>query len=519
MEYIPFTQQFGNLLDYALRSKNAAQQAAFSRGLQDGTALGQRLRPGLLSDESQQVLAETAANPPQSGRDVIDQATISNAKDTATTYTAQKQAASDVQQAANNATQAGANAARLASGLLPAPAATQAGMSVGQEIFRNDYANAIEKYKNDYAWASAHGDQDGMKAASEKAAYLRQQAPSLGINPKDLGENLDLAQMQAQGQVQRMSLLNRVLNNTPTPDEYYQQQFNKYRDSGVSTRNARALARDDAANYQAHYMADMARSFYATGLTPENAVNQTGAQILQLMRGVDSDSIALPNAYFAKPVNDYTYIRGEQARDAALARQKNWGAYNEGLQKDMLNAKTDSQSRILGEQFNYNRQLQNDKLDYDKWKTQYAGALQREAMAARAAAGGGNRGSGGGGSSGSGKGGSTRTSGDIAIIKLRDDWNKDNPGMEWANPYQDAGENATDDLNGRNNVDIDNSDSVYSWATAVCEENARRGYPASEDELVQAISSIGGYGPQVAEQLKAEGRLGAGPDGYGRNDG
>lgn len=91
--------------------------------------------------------------------------------------------------------------------------------------------------------------------------------------------------------------------------------------------------------------------------------------------------------------------------------------------------------------------------------------------------------------------------------------------MEWANPYQDAGENATDDLNGRNNVDIDNSDSVYSWATAVCEENARRGYPASEDELVQAISSIGGYGPQVAEQLKAEGRLGAGPDGYGRNDG
>lgn len=396
MEYIPFTQQFGNLLDYALQRKNIAQQAAFNQGVQDGTALGQRLRPGLLSDESQQVLAETAANPPRSGRDVIDQATISNAKDTATTYTAQKQAASDVQQAANNATQAGSNAARLASGLLPAPAATQAGMSVGQEIFRNDYANAIEKYKNDYAWASAHGDQDGMKAASEKAAYLRQQAPSLGINPKDLGENLDLTQMQAQGQVQRMSLLNRVLNNTPTPDEYYQQQFNKYRDSGVSTRNARALARDDAANYQAHYMADMARSFYATGLTPENAVNQTGAQILQLMRGVDPDSIALPNAYFAKPVNDYTYLRGEQARDAALARQKNWGAYNEGLQKDMLNAKTDSQSRILGEQFNYNRQLQNDKLDYDKWKTQYARALQREAMAA------------GGGNSGGGKAPSER---------------------------------------------------------------------------------------------------------------
>lgn len=353
MEYVPFAQQFGKLLDYAVQRRPDMQHDA--------------LRQGLLGTASQ------AAAPPQSGRDAIDQATISNAKDTATTYTAQKQAASDVQQAANNATQAGANAAQLASGLLPVPAATQAGMSVGQEIFRNDYANAIEKYKNDYAWASAHGDQDGMKAASEKAAYLRQQAPSLGINPKDLGENLDLAQMQAQGQIQRMSLLNRVLNNTLSPDEYYQQQFNKYRDSGVSTRNARALARDDAANYQARYMADMTRSFYSTGLTPENAINQTGAQILQLMRGVDPDAVTLPNAYFAKPVNDYTYLRGEQARDAALARQKTWGAYNEGLQKDMLNAKTDSQSRILGEQFNFNRQLQNDKIDFDKWKTQFAG--------------------------------------------------------------------------------------------------------------------------------------------------
>lgn len=393
MEYTPFTQQFGNLLDYAMQQRNpTAQQAAFQQGVRDG------LRQGLLG-ESQQVLAEAAANPPQSGRDVVDQATLRNAKDTATTYMAQKQAASDIQQAANNATQAGTNAAQLATGLLSGPAAVQTGMSVGQEIFRNDYANAIEKYKNDYAWANAHGDTDGMKAASEKAAYLRQQAPSLGLDPKDLGENLDLAQMQAQGQVQRMSLLNRVLNNTPTPDEYYQQQYNKYRDSGVSSRNARSLARDDAANYQAHYMADMARSFYATGLTPENAISQTGAQILQLMRDVDPDAIALPNAYFAKPVNDYTYLRGEEARDAALARQKNWGAYNEGLQKDMLDAKTNSQSRILGEQFNYKRQLQNDKLDYDKWKTQYAGALQREAMAARAAGG-----SNSGGESGSSKG-------------------------------------------------------------------------------------------------------------------
>lgn len=385
MEYTPFTQQFGNLLDYAMQQRNpTAQQAAFQQGVRDG------LRQGLLG-ESQQVLAEAAANPPQSGRDVVDQATLRNAKDTATTYMAQKQAASDIQQAANNATQAGTNAAQLATGLLSDPAAVQTGMSVGQEIFRNDYANAIEKYKNDYAWANAHGDTDGMKAASEKAAYLRQQAPSLGLDPKDLGENLDLAQMQAQGQVQRMSLLNRVLNNTPTPDEYYQQQYNKYRDSGVSSRNARSLARDDAANYQAHYMADMARSFYATGLTPENAISQTGAQILQLMRDVDPDAIALPNAYFAKPVNDYTYLRGEEARDAALARQKNWGAYNEGLQKDMLDAKTDSQSRLLGEQFEQNYQLQKYKLDFEKWKAQLAGDIQREAMAAGGGNGGGGK--------------------------------------------------------------------------------------------------------------------------------
>ena len=164
MEYVPFAQQFGNLLDYAVQRRPDMQRDA--------------LRQGLLGAASQ------AAAPPQNGRDAIDQATISNARDTATTYAAQKQAASDIQQAASSATQAGTNAARLASGLLPTPAAAQTGMSIGQEIFRNNYADAIMQYKNDYAWASAHGDTEGMKIASEKADYLRQQAPSLGIDTK-----------------------------------------------------------------------------------------------------------------------------------------------------------------------------------------------------------------------------------------------------------------------------------------------------------------------------------------------
>ena len=99
-------------------------------------------------------------------------------------------------------------------------------------------------------------------------------------------------------------------------------------------------------------------------------------------------------------------------------------------------------------------------------------------------------------------------------MKLADKWDSDHPDEKSANPYRDAADRAAASLNGQSSApqNIDDYNSVYSFAQNVLEENYRRNYPASADDLYQAISSVGGFGPQVAEDLKQSGAL----DKYGK---
>jgi hypothetical protein len=126
----------------------------------------------------------------------------------------------------------------------------------------------------------------------------------------------------------------------------------------------------------------------------------------------------------------------------------------------------------------------------------------------------------GSGSSGKSKGksadGGLKTSEAVSIVKLYQDWNEKNPDNESANPFKDAYEEATAVLNNQQSApsDVNDSRSVYSWAQSILEENYRRGYPATPDALYQVISSVGGYGKAVADDLKEKGML----DKYGRTN-
>jgi hypothetical protein len=129
-------------------------------------------------------------------------------------------------------------------------------------------------------------------------------------------------------------------------------------------------------------------------------------------------------------------------------------------------------------------------------------ALEVEKAKIRAAYGGGGRSSSGGGKRESN--GGMKTNEAISIIKQYESWNKEHEGQEWKNPLSDAYEEALETLNHQSPApyDVDDANSVYSWAQSLLEHNAENGYPATPDALYQAIAAVGGYGPAVAEDLK-----------------
>ena len=106
-----------------------------------------------------------------------------------------------------------------------------------------------------------------------------------------------------------------------------------------------------------------------------------------------------------------------------------------------------------------------------------------------------------GGHSGAQQGGGLKPNEALNILKQAQMWDEDHPGEEWANPLADARDKALVSLNDYQRVDPDMADSVYSFGQSVLEENARQGHPYTKEQLRQIISSIGGYGPQVADDL------------------
>ena len=103
--------------------------------------------------------------------------------------------------------------------------------------------------------------------------------------------------------------------------------------------------------------------------------------------------------------------------------------------------------------------------------------------------------------SGAQQGGGLKPNEALNILKQAQMWDEDHPGEEWANPLADARDKALMSLNDYQRVDPDMADSVYSFGQSVLEENARQGHPYTKEQLRQIISSIGGYGPQVADDL------------------
>ena len=194
---------------------------------------------------------------------------------------------------------------------------------------------------------------------------------------------------------------------------------------------------------------------------------------------VGATSQVLPKSISPKDAGQLRYNYDKLGADIDMANQKNaWQYYN-----------TDTVAATSRQ--NSQRQAQ-AQLDAAKIRGEYG--LEEAKMR-------GERTGSSGGRSGAQQGGGLKPNEALNILKQAQIWDEDHPGEEWANPLADARDKALVSLNDYQRVDPDMADSVYSFGQSVLEENARQGHPYTKEQLRQIISSIGGYGPQVADDL------------------
>lgn len=396
------------------------------------------------------------------------------------------------------------------------------------------FSNVLDGTKAKYAEAQAAGDQQGMDDAHAQADIIRNGAKQMGLDVDAYAADKTRAQVEGYNQLRHLKDF-QALMNMPTSGEYYDQLYQKAIGAGMSKEGAKDYAGTRAMNYQAQRLASLNTALYYGGGLKDGAINNNGAYIMQMMRDENPDSIALTNAYYAKPINEYTFMRGEQAKDRAMARTQNNAAFTENLQEKYSDKQTSNKIDIINAtgavdiqkilangkvQRETAQALQEAKINGAKSLADYASYLvghlpKDQAQAGLMALFGGSSGgskasSGGGSSSGSSASGGAKqpsVSDNISIIKLATDWDENHPGEEWANPYINAKDNAVDRLNGYGNYDPDNYNSVSSAAQDVLEEAARRGKPYSAVQLGQMIANMGGYGPQIAQEWMDKGYL------------
>jgi hypothetical protein len=226
-------------------------------------------------------------------------------------------------------------------------------------------------------------------------------------------------------------------------------------------------------------------------------INPMGIQMLGMMVQEDKDMANYYTQRYAGPLQEYAYAK--QQRNMATQQANKERTMAIGHSYDLENKEVDHRNRLQAAAFNNAmadaRAEKNRAKEFEIWKAKKAWEAYIENKSGK--------------SKGKNADAGLKTSEAVSIVKLYQDWNEKNPDNESANPFKDAYDEATAVLNNQQSApsDVNDSKSVYSWATSILEENYRRGYPATPEALYQAIASVGGYGKAVADDLKKDGLL------------
>lgn len=368
-------------------------------------------------------------------------------------------------------------------------------MSLGERGVLSQILGAKDMY-------NAAQDDNGRAAAHALADAYRQAGQQYGLN--DTSAGLDATQLRALLQTDYDMGVNNAMQGK-TSAEYFDDQYNALRQAGLTRSEATDEAARRAQRYQNERVRNLTNAYYTYGVDRDGSMNNNGAAILNLIYDEQPASAAMGMQNYATPIQNWKFNKNQEAANNAYSQKVDFGQRTFGWNKGLLDDKLAAQLVLA----KLNDALQRYGIDSQTATQRYVADKNAEARVAAASSKGGSKsggaGSGSGSSSNSSKGDSTA----LSIAKQADEWDKNHPGDEWANPYRDAADNALAKLNGNTPApaDIDDYNGVVSWAQGVLEENARRNYPATAEQLAQAISSVGGYGPQVAQEFADSGAL------------
>ena len=421
--------------------------------------------------------------------------------------------------------------------------ARQAAQEQAAQQAAQDPLNAIQRQiafnlvgaKQAYNDALANGDTDGMAAAHGAADSFRSQGNAIGWNGDGYGQGVTLEQAAQNLANNDARALANIFYNQQNADDHYTMEIANLLDKGYSIDSAKRMAAQSADRLDRRNNAELVDAFATYGLDPRGVLTNNGVRILGSL--AQNGNSELANFYanmYAKPVQNWGwqnqliaadnanryatermekgFAQQDKARHEGFAQQAFMAQLNNklGIDKMLAQAQLGQVTREAAYNFGLNKLIEAGVPE------EYA----RQLMAAQVAGiktGGSGKGS-NGGKSGEG---SMKISDANTIINQYRKWAEEHPDADpAANPFKDGYDEAVAAMNGYSEapLDPDNADSVYTWATRICEENYRQGYPLNEEQLVKVISKAGGYGPQVAEQLRKEGKLSGNNGGYGRKE-
>lgn len=360
----------------------------------------------------------------------------------------------------------------------------------------------IVRAKGLYQQAEQAGNAEAMAQAHNAANYAREQLYNMGVNPEEYGANGDLETAQKMLAYNDQAAMQDILSGTYSyaSGDYYDRVYDYLRSQGVRDKYAAAEAEKQASAYQESRMKALDNAFNMYGHNG-TTINPTGVQLLRMMADEDAGIAEYYTKSFAGPINEY----GKQSQKEMATMQQAFNEKNMHTKHgfDLENKAVDQRNRK--ELVAINAAIAEARADRNAAR-EFEYAKAKIALQSYL-----NRKNGNGKNSGNT---GLKTSEAVSIVKLYQEWNKEHEGEEAANPFKDAYDEATAVLNNQQAApaNVNDSRSVYSWAQSILEENYRRGYPATPDALYQVISSVGGYGKEVADDLKEKGML----EKYGR---
>ena len=239
---------------------------------------------------------------------------------------------------------------------------------------KRQLVDGLAQAKAAYDSAKAAGNEQGMALAHQAAEQLRSQAASIGFDLGDYGGDSDtnaMVQALANNDARAYAA---VIDNDMAPEQYYQQLYNRARNSGMSRKESEGYAQAHTEHYQAERNARMQSAFYTYGIQ-NGAITPYGMQILtKWAAGEDPQAfLGITTKAFGLPIDEYklgnqrTLLSDQNKYTMTQNEQKHGFNMQEIGLKGQIEAQIHAldgqiKSALAKQQFGYAQELQRQRL-------------------------------------------------------------------------------------------------------------------------------------------------------------